>query len=606
VNETFILYAGVIAVPLLFLTLRTIFAWSYRRTVRKSMRGGSETPRAAPEPRPDPEGVRRPPLAILPLSAREFPLARGPAETLHGDATAATRDVQRAVMAAAVVYSALISVSLNAAFEPQIPLDARLTAVYLVQPSILLIVWSVLSLAPKWLGLIAAGYAIGGFLAMHGFASTSRIVLLIGAERDLFLILPIAGLMILVQRRLRPLLVGLGAIGLYLLGAWIVAVVLSELGVSLRGVRWWIAAIGALYTLLGFFVFAWLLRRRSLRSPIAILATAGGLGLLIEFVWNPQLPIGAMLAGLPLNVLQIYIVWLIFRLILRFHDRHLMPGQLIHSHMLFAFLSVYFVTLLYASRDAALFGEEAWPLATIGAAFVCQGVVLHVLLRRAWRDRRVRPPKRLLLLRVFGSVQGPERLLDLLEDSWRRLGRIDLIGATDLAMDTLGSRMLEAFLLKRVDKQFLKTDQDVIRRLGRLRSSLEGDLRYPLNEIYCQGDTWQRAVRELALEADAVLMDLRTFSIRNRGCAYELRELVHHIPLRRILLLADRATDMQGLEAIARTAWLELPAASPNATDTLPRLRVLPSTGSRMHDAKVLFRMLLDATAEPARAPIAS
>jgi hypothetical protein len=165
-----------------------------------------------------------------------------------------------------------------------------------------------------------------------------------------------------------------------------------------------------------------------------------------------------------------------------------------------------------------------------------------------------RPSKRLLLLRVFGRADQRETLPDLLDDTWRHLGRIDLIAGTDLAMRTLGSRMLEAFLLRRADQQFLKTDEEVDRRLEHLHSRLEGDARYPINNVYCYATAWQRAVERLALKSDVVLMDLRGFTNRNQGCMIELTLVVQRIPLSRIVLLTDSSSDYQALEQVAQAA----------------------------------------------------
>src|SRR5688572_28303842 len=54
-----------------------------------------------------------------------------------------------------------------------------------------------------------------------------------------------------------------------------------------------------------------------------------------------------------------------------------------------------------------------------------------------------RTPKRLLLLRTFNQPAARGQLLNVLDDSWRRVGRIDLVVGTDLAIRTLGPLVLE-------------------------------------------------------------------------------------------------------------------------------------------------------------------
>ena len=244
---------------------------------------------------------------------------------------------------------------------------------------------------------------------------------------------------------------------------------------------------------------------------------------------------------------------------------------------------------------AGLFSRQIWPALAMVAAFCGYVLALHVRLYRTWKQRRTRPHKRLLFLRAFGSTKGRERLLNALEDTWRRVGRVDLIAGTDLGVHTLGSRMIEAFIVRRADAQFLKTQQDVTDRLERLRSELEGDGRFPVNEIHCYTDTWQSAVSQLARKADAVLMDLREFSRRNRGCVFELTELVRRVPLGRVVLLADRTTDMTAVDEVAHAAWAALSVESPNSNEPRPELKILDCDERRDRNEQALFVLLLEA-----------
>jgi hypothetical protein len=206
-----------------------------------------------------------------------------------------------------------------------------------------------------------------------------------------------------------------------------------------------------------------------------------------------------------------------------------------------------------------------------------------------------KPGKRLLLLRVFGSADKRERLLDALDDTWRRIGRIDLITGTDLAMRGLASTMLEAFLLRRLDDQFLKTSDEVDLRLERLRSELEGDARFPVNSINCYASAWQSAVMRLASTAHAILLDLRGFNRTNEGCAFELAYLVQHTTLHRSVLLVDSTTDMKSLEDVAQSAWTSLPPDSPNAQEQRPELIALNFETRSETATPALFLLLLRA-----------
>jgi len=215
-------------------------------------------------------------------------------------------------------------------------------------------------------------------------------------------------------------------------------------------------------------------------------------------------------------------------------------------------------------------------------------IVLHVALRHQWSARRNDSGKRLLLLRVFSDPEKRSRLLDMLDDTWRLRGRIDLIVGTDLALRTLSARMLESFLLRRTEREFLKSEEQVERRIAALGSGLEGDLHYPVNELYCYADIWPYAVRRLAPESDMVLMDLRGFNRDRLGCTFELRVLLDTVALRRVVLVTDSTTDASALQETVEAAWCALANDSPNAGDGSPLLNTLAFTGSKAMDSSAL------------------
>jgi hypothetical protein len=258
----------------------------------------------------------------------------------------------------------------------------------------------------------------------------------------------------------------------------------------------------------------------------------------------------------------------------------------LHFHLCWLFLSLCY-GLIAANTGANLSsGVPTWAL--IGAAFACYAIVLHVTLRFHWSASRKKSGKRLLLLRVFSDPAKRSQLLDMLDDTWRRSGRIDLIVGTDLALRTLSARMLESFLLRRTDREFLKSGEQVDRRIAALGSGLEGDLHYPLNELYCYADAWPYAVSRLAPESDMVLMDLRGFNRDRLGCTFELRVLLDTVTLRRIVLVTDSTTDVRALEETVEAAWNGLAAISPNAGDESPLLKTLAFPGNTATDSSAL------------------
>jgi hypothetical protein len=76
-----------------------------------------------------------------------------------------------------------------------------------------------------------------------------------------------------------------------------------------------------------------------------------------------------------------------------------------------------------------------------------------------------------------------------------------------------------------------------------------------------------------------VLMDLRGFSPSNRGCVFEIKELLDVMLLRHIVFVVDRTTDEPFLAQVFADAWATLTNASPNWNDPAPRVRLYRCDG---------------------------
>ena len=79
-------------------------------------------------------------------------------------------------------------------------------------------------------------------------------------------------------------------------------------------------------------------------------------------------------------------------------------------------------------------------------------------------------------------------------------------------------------------------------------------------------------VSRLAGDADAVLMDLRGFTPANRGCIFEIEELIASVAVIRVVLIVDDSTDFRFLEQIIEAAWSAIPSDSPNVVEGPHRL----------------------------------
>jgi hypothetical protein len=149
-----------------------------------------------------------------------------------------------------------------------------------------------------------------------------------------------------------------------------------------------------------------------------------------------------------------------------------------------------------------------------------------------------------------------------------------LIAGPDLVTTTVEPHEFLDFLGGGLSRQFVKDRADLAQRLEKIDTGMDPDLRYRVNEFFCHADTWQMTMHELAARADAVLMDLRSFSSQNQGCLFELGELLNSVELRRVVFVIDATTDRRFLESALADLWNRSAAESPNRKVNAPVARL--------------------------------
>ncbi len=122
------------------------------------------------------------------------------------------------------------------------------------------------------------------------------------------------------------------------------------------------------------------------------------------------------------------------------------------------------------------------------------------------------------------------------------------------------------------------------------------DGRFRVNDFFCYEDIWRMVLSRLVSESDVVLMDIRGFSSKNAGAAYEIEELINVVPLERVVFVFDETTDEQYLRQIVRQTWNRMRPTSPNRASVPEQLRLFRLTGSRSGELQQLLRVLSDAT----------
>lgn len=571
-------YLLVVIFPAGLLALYALFRWRYVAAIKNTIYPPIEvefdtTPRAVPRASVGPLAVNQ--------AAQTPPSELARAELAQ--ALAITQHVRSRLLASGVVF--LLLAALIAWYGQRLVWESRAAAAALAYSSTLPSIFVILAFfRPNWRTwlLVGIAWAVAGFLLLAGpFDVPWRNAIVATYAAVDTTSYALVAILLVTLRRTRTLLAGfVPLIGVWFLLTMLFMLLLRALGLNaeevLAAASGWLVSLALVALALGIWLAVRQIRRgltvRFLLALVAMLAVGVADGLT-----SRHLMISFMMS-IALNATFVVLLWYVFGGFLRLKTLGFMPDELLHFS--FCWLAWTILFPFYAGRAA-----PGWALVPLTA----YAVTLFVLLSRYRRRMARQSPKRMLLLRVFSRTAMRTRLLDLLDDSWRRVGRIDLVVGVDLAVRTLGAAALENFLLGRVDRQFVRSTTDVNRHLSSLRSDVALDARYPLNELHCLPDVWQHVVTGLARAADVVLMDLRGFQARNRGVVYELSIIMSRVPLARTVLLTDKDTDMQTLNAEMLRAWSQVLPDSPNVGLAEPRVELLHCSGRRSADAQMIL-----------------
>lgn len=288
-------------------------------------------------------------------------------------------------------------------------------------------------------------------------------------------------------------------------------------------------------------------------------------------------------------ILGIFISWMFVRWFARnYRDRRASERMLGTDVLMFIFA---FPLLLVMAMSSFL-----WVYG------ILVGLLVYKLIFR-WRlknrNRSVLPADShtLLMLRVFGYERRTQRLLEDIEDRWRFLGPIRLLGAADVVNSVIEPDDFYAFLNGKLGEEFIKDEEGLKRRIANTQPVQDPDGSYRVDEFYCHADTWRMAVSHLALQADSVFMDLRGFNSTNEGCVFEIEQLMAIVPVQRITLLIDKTSDQTFLEQTLKRAIRKIPQDSPNAASDTNSIKVLRSSNKYSDTLNTLMGSLCEPSA---------
>jgi len=592
----FLPYLVVAAFPVLLLVLYAIFRWRYLRSVGQHLytRAGVTTEPEAAEP-PAVRNEPRPDRQVEITWAEAADVAAWPPPPSLVEAYRRSRAMRTAFAVSGAVFTvcagAVVWYALTAHGSPS------RSAWVLGSLSTFSGLFVTLAFArPGWARSIGAALA---WIALQValLVGVAKVSLALAASLILDSLslngIPILGAGLLALRTTRILTVAfIPALGLFTVLTTGIAVIFEMLGLRVEGTPGVSAmALGAAAFVIGLTAVVTQIRRGLDRRFVATWLSATCVLALMAWLtgddkWTP-------LVGIGVNGTLVLMWWGVFTRFLRLRADGHMPDEILH------FSGCLLVLLVW---NGAITSVERLEVLWLLVPFAAYTLTLWALLRRQ-RTSTVLPGPRLLLLRVFHQTPRDSWLIDTMDDSWRRTGRLDLTVGLDLALRAVNTLALENFFLGRVHRYFFRSRADVQERLARLPQAMALDGRYPLNELHCLLDTWEWVVDTLVREARVVLMDLRGLSQSNTGALQELSMVIPWLPLSRIVILSDHTTDERLLTEGIQDSWCRVPPGSPNFHQSRGTLRLLRCSGSRHLDARAVDWAIFNAAClEPVQA----
>jgi hypothetical protein len=531
---TVFLIAGVVLLPWLTLVASELCLVLYRRVVVTSMRAEGVTPPATDIPA---SGAPRAVRFDIRAAEDVAPAAVSAGGSVYDQWRLAVKDTTKVYLAAGAVYAAILSAAF--AFRLRLPL-AALPALVLAfsWPTVLTALLVAVPRRRRQVQFVVA-YWIVFFIACVS----------LDADRAVWLV-----------------------------AANIVATVMA-LVVRARRTRAVAPLVGAFFTVIGVALLTIVGVVMMLDSADPGRTEMSGRDVAIILVMLFALPVAGAIGA-----------WRSLRGIGRWYANKRTSDQTIMTAAIWLiFAGVHATTVGYNDARWMAVGPLAFAgfLATTTAGF-------RVQRRQSAKDKA----PRLLVLRVFALGRHSRRLFDRLAARWRHIGSVQLIAGPDLASSTVEPHEFFDFLSRKLGARFLADEPSVERALADLDTRVDHDGRYRITDFFCRDSVWRIVFSRLAAASDVVLMDLRGFSSVNSGCTFELSELLNLVPLRRVAMVIDGATDEAFLARTIEQASGRMSPTSPNASSPALDIRVFRDAAGRAPDPDRLLRLLCERVAD--------
>lgn len=291
-------------------------------------------------------------------------------------------------------------------------------------------------------------------------------------------------------------------------------------------------------------------------------------------------------------IVGILIVWLCLRWFAERYRQHHVSDQMLEIEIWWILFAV-FLMILYGGITS-----EGWAIFCGLVSLITYYVAIHSGFRWLQKRSPEEVPVNLLLLRVFGFDKRTQWLLDSLGGKWRFNGPIMLVAGPDVAHSQMEPHEFFDYTTGHLSRQFIRSKAELPQRIRESENGSDPDGRFRIHEFFCHEDTWRFTVTALLGKTDTVLMDLRGFSSANKGCEFEINQLLYAIPLERIMLLVDESTEKNFLNLRIQEFWSGLPSSSINANAKKPQLTFIEVSDHSDESVDAIVRYLMKSTVE--------
>lgn len=150
------------------------------------------------------------------------------------------------------------------------------------------------------------------------------------------------------------------------------------------------------------------------------------------------------------------------------------------------------------------------------------------------------------------------------------------------------------YLRFKISRSYAKDIEDIRKKLHKtLHRPRKLNLTFKSLPMFCYANTWKLAVSEFIKNSSVILMDLRGFSDKRKGCEYEIDFLLDTFTINNVLFLVDANSDSAFVQKTILARWEYLRVQSPNINIKNPKARIFVSDNQDEIDVQTIIDLLI-------------